>query len=212
MKSATVASQYLAFNSMFHQLENEVSPEHVVCRSAVELGKEEDRDHDDLLHPAKVTKEIPEADDNQIVGVDDKAELVRWYCSLGHLPYPRMRLLMQLGVLPKRILKVNPPKFSGCLYGSLTKRQWSNVPKSKRSKIKIATKAGDIVSVDQMETSTPGFIAHLKGNLTKKRYTCATVFVDHYSRLSYVHLQRSMTSEETVGAKKAFERFCKGLF
>jgi hypothetical protein len=52
-----------------------------------------------------------------------------------------------------------------------------------------------------------GFIAQLKGTLTKKHYTAATIFVDHYSRLKYVHLMTRLTSEETMEAKQAFEHF-----
>jgi hypothetical protein len=54
-----------------------------------------------------------------------------------------------------------------------------------------------------------GFIAQLKGTLTKKRYTAATIFVDHNSRLKYVHLMTRLTSEETIEAKQAFEHFAK---
>ncbi len=46
----------------------------------------------------------------------------------------------------------------------------------------------------------------LKGKLTKKRYRCATVFVDHYSRLRYVHLQVDDSSIETVATKRMIER------
>jgi hypothetical protein len=54
-----------------------------------------------------------------------------------------------------------------------------------------------------------GFITQLKGTLTKKRYTAATIFVDHYLRLKYVHLMTRLTSEETFEAKRAFEHFAK---
>jgi hypothetical protein len=54
-----------------------------------------------------------------------------------------------------------------------------------------------------------GLIAQLKGTLTKKRYTAATVFVDHYSRLKYIHLMTKLTSTETMEAKQAFEHFAK---
>ncbi len=54
-----------------------------------------------------------------------------------------------------------------------------------------------------------GFIAQLKGTLTKKRYTAATVFVDHYSRLKYIHLMTKLTLEETMEAKRAFKHFSK---
>jgi hypothetical protein len=64
-----------------------------------------------------------------------------------------------------------------------------------------ATKAGQCVSVDQMISMQVGFIAQLKGTLTKKRYTAATIFVDHYSRLKYIHPMTKLTSEETMEAK-----------
>ena len=66
---------------------------------------------------------------------------------------------------------------------------------------------GQIVLVDQLESPTPGFIAQLKGTLTKQRYKYATVFVDQLSQLSYVQLQRTITSDETVQAKIAVERY-----
>lgn len=47
----------------------------------------------------------------------------------------------------------------------------------------------------------------MSGFLTKERYTAATVFVDHYSSLSYIHLQRNTTATETLQAKEAFKRF-----
>jgi hypothetical protein len=54
-----------------------------------------------------------------------------------------------------------------------------------------------------------GFIAQLKGTLTKKRYTAATDFVNHYSRLKYIHLMTKLTSEELLEAKQAFKHFAK---
>ena len=41
------------------------------------------------------------------------------------------------------------------------------------------------------------------------RYTAATVFVDHYSSLSYVHMQRDQTSEELMKSKMSFENYAK---
>ena len=53
----------------------------------------------------------------------------------------------------------------------------------------------------------PWFIVQLKGNLTKQCYGYATIFVNQYSCLSYVFLQRTITSNETVQAKTAFEKY-----
>jgi hypothetical protein len=91
----------------------------------------------------------------------------------------------------------------------MTKKPWRR--KSERRKVNtvVVTGPGDYVSVDQLESSTPGFFAQLKVNLTKRRYTCATVFVDHLSRLGYVNMQQQLTSDETVEAKHAFEAFAR---
>ena len=75
--------------------------------------------------------------------------------------------------------------------------------------IQQATKPGQYVSVDQMECSTPGFIAQMKGRLTKSRYRVSTVYVDYMSNLTYVHNQVSTTSQETLESKHAFEAYCR---
>ena len=59
-------------------------------------------------------------------------------------------------------------------------------PKASRA----VTKPGQIISVDQLESAMPGFIAQLKGILTKQRYNYTTIFVDQYSHLSYIFLQQ----------------------
>ena len=66
---------------------------------------------------------------------------------------------------------------------------------------KVASRPGQILLVDQLESTTPGFILQLKRKLTKQRDYYATIFVDQYSRLSFVHLQRTITSDETAQAK-----------
>jgi hypothetical protein len=59
--------------------------------------------------------------------------------------------------------------------------------------------------VDQLDATTPGFIAQLKGILTRKRYHYVTIIVDHHSKVDYIVPQVSLTSEETLRAKNSFE-------
>ena len=110
------------------------------------------------------------------------------------------------GLLPKKILKANVPICPACQYGKMHRKPWrtkGNHPKTSG----VATEPGQIVSVDQLESPTPGFIAQFKGTLTKQRYKYATVFIDQYSQLSYIYLQQTITSNETVQAKIIFERY-----
>ena len=58
------------------------------------------------------------------------------------------------------------------------------------------------MSVDQLESRTPGFIGVMRGFVTKIRYTIATIFIDHFSDLSYVHIQTSLT-------KRAFQAYAR---
>ena len=87
-----------------------------------------------------------------------------------------------------------------------TRRPWRTKGSRFAREIPTIKKAGDCVSVDQLESSTPGLIAQLRGFLTKERYyNCATVFVDHHSGMSFIHLQKSTNARETLEAKAAFE-------
>ncbi len=61
--------------------------------------------------------------------------------------------------------------------------------------------------MDQMISTEVSFYVQLKGRLTKKGYKVATVVVDHFSRLRFIHLQLDTTSEEKMAAKIAFEQF-----
>ena len=76
-------------------------------------------------------------------------------------------------------------------------------------RLEIATKLGQCVSVEQLESRLPGFIAQLKGKLTNKRYNTATIFIDYFSNVSYVYLQKSTSSEEALEAKRTFETYAK---
>jgi hypothetical protein len=58
-----------------------------------------------------------------------------------------------------------------------------------------------------MASTEVGFFAQLKGRLTKRRYKCATIFVDHFSRMRFVHLQSNDSSGETIKAKRSIETF-----
>ena len=69
------------------------------------------------------------------------------------------------------------------------------------------TQPRSCISVDQLESPMLGLIAQMKRFLMTKRYNAATIFIDNYNGLSYVYLQQSTKSNETLRAKRAFEQY-----
>lgn len=114
-----------------------------------------------------------------------------------------------LDMLPRTILQVTPPKCAACHYGAMTRKPWRTSKKISGIKPTPIHRPGDCVSIDQMESSVSGFVAQLKGQLTRRRYSVTTVFVDHYSRLKYVHPQSSTSAQDTLEAKESFEAYAK---
>ncbi len=148
-----------------------------------------------------------EGEDTQLATADDQTKLMWWHYRLGHLPFSKLKQLALNGEIPEKLAKVKPPKCAGCLFGAMTKIPWQGKEAKASHEVFIATKPGECISVDQMMSTEVGFYAQMKGKLTKKRYRCATFFVDNYSRLCFVHLQIDNLSVETYATKHAFETF-----
>ena len=144
-------------------------------------------------------------DEEEPTKLNPSDELLRWHYKLGHAPFKLLQNMAKKGDLPKRLATVIPPFCAACKYGKQTKRPWRT--KGPQGHIRTATQPGQVVSVDQLESTTPGFVAQLKGLLTTQRYNYATIFVDQYSKLSFVFLQKRIMSAETVLAKQSFEQF-----
>ena len=111
------------------------------------------------------------------------------------------------GQLPRRLAKCHVPVCSACGYAKATKRPWrSKTVRDREAEVK-PTRPGQVVSVDQLVSPTPGLIAQMTGFLTKQRYNYATVYVDQATSLGFVYLQRTATAAKTIQGKKAFERY-----
>ena len=158
-----------------------------------------DLDHQEE-HPANLASQ-----DDATSSLDASSELLQWHYRLGHLPFANLRLMTARKEFPQRLASCWVPQCQSCLYGKATRRPWRT--KGQTSNIRTVTKPGECVSVDQLESPVAGFIGQNKGFFFRKRYKVATIFVDHFSRLSFVHLQESTKGEETLLAKRAFETY-----
>jgi hypothetical protein len=94
------------------------------------------------------------------------------------------------------------------LFGKSVCHPWQTKAQSTGAS-RLCTFSGQCVSVDHLESLTPGLFPQLKGLLMTKRYKVATVFIDHYTCFSYIHLQSKLSSEDTLQAKEAFEWYCE---
>ena len=136
------------------------------------------------------------------------AEFQQWHERCGHIPPSRIQAMARNGILPARLAKCHVPMCPSCTFGKANRRPWQTKAKVKPGKLSQAVRRpGDVVSVDQLESTTPGLVAQLRGRPTHVRYKVATVFVDHISKLSYVHLQQDTSGRETLKAKMAFEKY-----
>ena len=158
-----------------------------------------DQDHSLSFIPASIDN-VDQSQSCQATNVQN--ELMRWHYRTGHLPFAKLKQLAINGEIPKYLAKVVPPFCAACTYGAMHRIRRNA---SGRSKVFTANHPGECVSVDQLESSQVGFLAQNKGRLTRDRYKAATVFIDHYSRVRYIHLMKEISSKETIKAKHAFE-------
>jgi hypothetical protein len=114
------------------------------------------------------------------------------------------------GQLPKRLATCRVPLCQSSLYGKAVRRKWRVKPTTKQQEnIENITQPGQCVLVDQLESTTLGFFGQMKGRLTTAKYRAATIFVDHCSNLTYVHLQQTTSAKETLDAKNAYKMYAK---
>ena len=66
-----------------------------------------------------------------------------------------------------------------------------------------------MVSIDQLESPVPGFVPIAKGQPTVRKYRSASVFVDHASDFTYIHMHYHLTMDKTIDAKHVFERLAE---
>lgn len=135
--------------------------------------------------------------------------LMSLHHRLSHTPFAKLQAMAKRGELPAALKDCPVPTCSACAFGKQTKRQWRYKTPKNKVRTLVARKPGDIIAMDVMDSSVPGFVGQVSGKLTTKRYTGAVVFVDTYSSLSYTHLLVRKTAEDLIAARKAYLVFCR---
>jgi GAG-pre-integrase domain len=187
-----------------------------LCLSTETTTCEPTTDHLTYHHPPTETMGAPTnlmdfdmaINHQESPSMSQEEELMQWHHRLCHMPMKRVQNLASKGILPKRIAKCKIPLFPACVFGKMTRSRWRTSP-IENSITPDDCDVGDLVSVDQIQSSTPGMIAQMKGIPTRRRYHIATIYIDHKREYTYVHLQQSTTSEETLQSKNSCERWAK---
>lgn len=226
-KESNVATFYLApnFNKYFtfcaeaglNKHHDDTNP--LVCQTTLDEvttnveesdGKWTHQPRMTIFHDTKCNKDLMQGSEGgaskEERQSDIMAEFLRLHQRMGHIPFQKMRLMAKQNVIPPKFAKSPIPVCASCTYAKLTKKAWRGKPERNYQTKAVANEPGDIISVDQLVSPTPGLVAQMTGRLTTQRYKYATVFVDQFSRYGYVHIQKTASAEETIEAKNCFER------
>lgn len=151
--------------------------------------------------------------DELVASVDSKTsekqkELLAHHYRLKHLPFSYLKRLAKKGIIPKYLQNVNAPLCYPCMMGKQHKKPWRGKNKKHLHHIRKAKDnfTGANTSTDQMISPFGGLIPQMKGRLMRAKYYAATIFVDHHSDYTYVHLMQDTTAVATLEAKNAYER------
>ncbi len=200
MEDAKITPEEFAAEEDFHRgnrkrlIYNKVNEDNkTICMSNVPNPSDEMATSKESICPGPLTfKPLPPItadEDAALAATDVQAKFIQWHYRLGHLSFQKLKQLALNGKIPKKLSKLKPPKCTGCLFGMMTKLPWCRKESASSHKVFIAAKPGEMISVDQMESTEVHFFTQLKGSLTKKWYRNCTVFVDHFSQLHFEHLQ-----------------------
>jgi len=139
-----------------------------------------------------------------------QCKLLSWHCCLGPLPFKPLLILAQEGRIPKHLANCQVPKCPECLFGKMMRNPWRTKGKDKRSIYNDSENyLGGNTSVDQMELTTPGLIPQTTGKLLQATCNSATIFVDHHTGFTYLHLMTSLNSEQMMAAKEMYEQIAQ---
>jgi hypothetical protein len=184
-------------------------------------GNDSDDDEDDVLptQPKTTTFDLdgPSTYTNRMlpIVIEDEeerqptnvsAEFLRYHQKFNHISPKRIQLMAKQRIIPYRLSKCPIPICTACLYGKATKRKWRHKHSDNDHEAYVPTRPGEVVSIDQMISPTPGLVAQNTGMLTTARYKVATVFIDQATDFSYVAIQKTTSAIETLKAKMMFER------
>ena len=120
--------------------------------------------------------------------------------------FDRLKDLARAGYLPSKITKAEKVVCAACQIGKAHLKSADKSPIVSKDKIK---EPGDLIHMDQAESSTPGRPLTYSGKNNKNKIFIVTLFVDSISKKIFAEFQRSTGAEESLDSKHSMEREAK---
>ena len=126
--------------------------------------REFDIDTTDLPGTAPV---VVQDDEEDCQPTNVAAEFLKFYLKFNHCSPRNIQVMAEQGLLSTRLVTCAIPVCSACQFVKDPKRPWKKKTRRNGAEVERAQSPGDVNSVDQMISQTPGLIAPMAGFLTK---------------------------------------------
>ena len=90
-----------------------------------------------------------------------KCDVLKMHHRLGHIPFLKMRIMIEQGILPKAFVKCKIPSCTTCLYTKQIRRPWRQEPIKQPYLQYRELVPGEVISVDQLVSLTAGLVAQM---------------------------------------------------
>jgi hypothetical protein len=131
--------------------------------------------------------------------------LLKWHQRLSHMHFSQIQELAQQGWLPKTLLGCDPPLCKSCQHGKAHRRPVASTSKSQPIDANDLH-PGDCVSVDQIESSEPGYVDIYSGKPTAAKDHAASLYPDHASQFMFLKCHYSTGGAEAIQGKRCFDQ------
>ena len=136
----------------------------------------------------------------------DQRKFLHIHCLFDHISFGTLQKLAKKGIIPHKFGKVDPPLCIDCHLGKAHRLKQN---KSNHIRSEHITMPGNLIHMDQAESSNPGRpMTHSNWNNNTK-INCFTIFVDSVSKKLFVEFQSSTNAVQTLAGKHHMERSAK---
>ena len=164
----------------------------------------------------KVLKKMPSDNLQELVSPTPMDYIPQLWLSfhsgiLKHAPKGLTIKLAKMGVIPKELLYYEHRKTPICVSCQFRMDHKSSSKVKGSSYTPIRKKNHDVlrkcVPMDQLISTQPGLVSHTWGSLARGRIWAANIVVNHCIDIHKASILRSPSTEETIAAKIATEKF-----